>query len=373
LRRSQVSLRPPNVVTADRPIPRRRKRALTASRTPGDRVPPRIGLQLARLVAQAPEGDAWLHEVKFDGYRVLIWRTGALARITSRGNQDWTPKLPGVAAAVRELPVRSCVLDGELIALDARGRSNFGQLQQLFGEGASRSRLRVMVFDLLFLDGQDLRELPQVERKRSLARLLKGRHEPLELSAYSVGNGPDAAREACRKGLEGIVSKLAAAPYREGRGGAWLKVKCVDSDEYVVLAYTAGQGARERLGSLLLGAPGRDSTWRYRGRVGTGLNAHTISELLRHLHRAAEPPQLENPVTRQQLRGATPVWVRPELVVEVEFRGYTEDGLLRQASLKGLRRDRSVRSLTPADRNVARVKAPAGSRGRRKALTSDAG
>jgi bifunctional non-homologous end joining protein LigD len=330
-------------------------------------------LQLARLVANAPEGDAWLHEVKFDGYRVLIWRNGAAARITSRGNQDWTPKLPAVAAAVRELPGHSCILDGELIALDASGRSSFGQLQQLFGAGVSQSRLRVMVFDLLLLDGQDLRQLTQIERKRSLGRLLHGRHEPLELSAYTLGNGPDAARTACRKGLEGIVSKLTDAPYREGRGGAWLKVKCVDSDEYVVLAYTRGQGAREPLGSLLLGAPSGDSSWRYHGRVGTGLTERTISELLRHLHRAPEPPRLENPPTRQQLRGATPVWVLPKLVVEVEFRGYTEDGLLRQASLKGLRRDRRVDSLTPAARNVVQVKAPAGSRGRRRAVTREAG
>jgi bifunctional non-homologous end joining protein LigD len=315
-------------------------------------------LQLARLVAQAPEGDAWLHEVKFDGYRVLIWRNGPEARITSRGNQDWTPKLPTAEQAVRELPCRSCILDGELVALESDGRSSFAQLQQLFGEGVARSHLRVKVFDLLYLDGKDLRELPQLERKQRLAHLLRGRHLPLELTTYTVGNGPPAARAACRQGLEGIVSKLAAAPYREGRGGAWLKIKCVNSDEYVILAYTAGQGARARLGSLLLGSPGRDSGWRYRGRVGTGLDEHTITELLHHLRRTGEPPRLENPPTHPQLRGATPVWVRPELVVEVEFRGYTEDGLLRQASLKGLRRDRRVQSLRSAGRDVASVKAP---------------
>ncbi len=321
-------------------------------------LPRRVGLQLARLVASAPEGKAWLHEVKFDGYRVLIWRKGSDARITSRGNQDWTAKLPAAAEAARELPCRSCVLDGELVAVDAGGRSSFAQLQQLFGEGVSRARLRVMVFDLLFLDGEDLRERPQIERKQRLAALMHGRHLPLELSAYTLGNGPEAARAACQQGLEGIVSKLAAAPYREGRGGAWLKIKCVDSDEYVILAYTAGLGARERLGSLLLGSPGGGASWRYRGRVGTGLDERTIAELLRHLRRSSEPPRLENPPTRQQLRGAMPVWVRPELVVEVEFRGYTQDGLLRQASLKGLRRDRRVESLRPSGRDVASVQAP---------------
>ena len=356
-----------NVGTAKRPTAHRRRRDAATTRTEGSApraqrlraaFPRRIGLQLARLVAQVPEGEAWLHEVKFDGYRVLIWRNGLEARITSRGNQDWTLRLPTAQQAVRGLPCRSCILDGELVALESGGRSSFAQLQQLFGQGVARSHLRVMVFDLLYLDGQDLRVLPQLERKQRLAQLLRGQHLPLALTPYTVGNGPQAARVACREGLEGIVSKLTAAPYREGRGGAWLKIKCVDSDEYVILAYTAGQGARERLGSLLLGSPGGDSRWRYRGRVGTGLDERTIAELLHHLRRTDEPPRLENPPTRQQLRGARPVWVRPELVVEVEFRGYTEEGLLRQASLKGLRRDRRVQSLRPAMRDAAEVRAP---------------
>lgn len=323
-------------------------------------LPPRVGLQLARLVPRAPQGDAWIHEVKFDGYRVLLWRQGSSVRITSRGNQDWSMKLPTAAEAVRGLHCRNCLLDGELVALDEEGRSSFARLQRFFGECATRAGLRIMVFDLLFLDGQDLRSLPELERKQRLARLMRGERRPLELSPYTVGNGAAAARSACRHSLEGIISKLGSAPYREGRGGAWLKIKCVDSDEYVVLAYTAGQGARERLGSLLLGSPARDARWRYRGRVGTGLDERTIGELLGRLRPAARPPPLENSPSRQQLRGAVPVWVRPELVVEVEFRGYTEDGLLRQASLKGLRRDRSVGSLRATGRDVAVITRRAG-------------
>ncbi|HYX75072.1 MAG TPA: non-homologous end-joining DNA ligase [Steroidobacteraceae bacterium] len=310
-------------------------------------------MQLARLVDHAPEGADWLHEVKFDGYRVLIWRDGRKVRITSRGNQDWSAKLQDAAQAARKLTCRSCILDGEVVALDADGRSSFARLQQFFGAGASRSQLRIMVFDLLFLDGHDLRGLPQIERKQRLARLMRARHTPLELSAYTLGNGREAAETACRQHLEGIISKLTTAPYLEGRSGAWLKIKCVDSDEFAILAYTAGRGARERLGSLLLGSPGDHSRWRYRGRVGTGLNERSIAELLRRLHAAPQPPPLENPPTRAQLRGATPLWVRPELVVEVEFRGYTDDGLLRQASLKGLRYDRGVDSLKRAARDVA--------------------
>jgi bifunctional non-homologous end joining protein LigD len=293
--------------------------------------------------------------VKYDGYRVLIWRDGPRVRITSRGNQDWSVRLAGAVQAARALPCRRCILDGELVALDAAGRSSFARLQQFFGAGSSQSRLRIVVFDLLLLDAEDQRAAPQLERKRRLGRLLRGKPAPLELSRYTLGNGPGAARAACRRHLEGIVSKLAQAPYQEGRSGAWLKIKCVDSDEYVVLGYTAGHGARERLGSLLLGSPAGGADWRYRGRVGTGLDEATIADLLRRLRRTSGAPQLANPPTRIQLRGATPLWVHPELVVEVEFRGYTDEGLLRQASLKGVRRDRRVDSLRPSGRDRAVV------------------
>jgi bifunctional non-homologous end joining protein LigD len=276
-------------------------------------------------------------------------------RITSRGDQDWSDKLGSAVQAARALACRRCILDGELVALDAAGRSSFARLQQFFGAGSAQSQLRIVVFDLLFLDAEDQRGVPQIERKQRLARLLRGPHAPLELAGYTLGDGPAAARAACRRHLEGIVSKLAAAPYGEGRSGAWLKIKCVDSEEYVILGYTAGQGARERLGSLLLGSPTDDAGWRYRGRVGTGFDAATIGELLRRLQRSSDPPPLAKAPTRVQLRGATPLWVRPELVVEVEFRGYTDEGLLRQASLKGVRRDRRVDSLRPSGRDRAVV------------------
>jgi bifunctional non-homologous end joining protein LigD len=293
--------------------------------------------------------------VKYDGYRVLIWRDGRQVRITSRGNQDWSAKLAGAVRAAGELSCRRCILDGELVALDGAGHSSFARLQQFFGADAAHPQLRIVVFDLLFLDNEDLRPLAQIERKRRLARLLRGAHPPLELAGYTLGNGAEAARAACAQALEGIVSKLAAASYVEGRTGAWLKIKCVDSDEYVILGYTSGQGARERLGSLLLGSPAEDARWRYRGRVGTGLDEATIGSLLGRLQPAAQPPRLVNPPTRAQLRGATPIWVHPRAVVEVEFRGYTDDGLLRQASLKGVRQDRRVDSLRPSGRDRASV------------------
>jgi bifunctional non-homologous end joining protein LigD len=330
------------------------KRARAANKRPVARFPGHIELQLARLVESAPTGDDWLHEVKYDGYRVLLWREGERVRITSRGDQDWTAKLPSMVRAVQALDCAACILDGELVAFDARGVSSFGALQQRFGESGGEPALRVMVFDLLYLDSEDMRWESQLRRKERLAGLLKSAQPPLQLSTHTVGHGPEAARAACQQGLEGIVSKAAAAPYEGGRGHAWLKVKCVDSDEFAIIGYTSGQGARERLGSLLLGAPARGG-WRYYGRVGTGLNEDMIADLLKRLKKAARPVALENPPARAQLRGAAPVWVDPKLVVEVEFRGYTEDQLLRQASVKGLRRDRSVDSLKPGKRDAAVV------------------
>ena len=345
----------PAGASSDRPPPA--QPATRQSRTGRHRaLPARIGLQLARLVRQAPRGAQWLHEVKFDGYRVLIWRQGATVRVTSRGDQDWTSKLPATAHATGQLRCRNCILDGELVALDAEGKSSFGKLQQRFGVTDAEARLRVMVFDLLYLEGSDLRGLPLSERKQKLAALMKGSHAPLVLTTYTVGNGAAAARAACEQGLEGIVSKAIEAPYQDGRGGAWVKFKCVQSDEYAILGYTAGEGTREQLGSLLLGTPAGDSLWRYCGRVGTGFDRHTIAELLRRLKKSRNPVRFANAPSRSQLRGSTPIWVRPELVVEVEFRGRTEDGLLRQASLKGLREDRAVESLRAAQRDAATVK-----------------
>lgn len=318
-------------------------------------VPGRVGLQLARLVRAAPAGKGWLHEEKFDGYRVLLSRTGVTTRIHSRGNQDWTARLQHAAHALESLRCESCVLDAELIALEADGRSSFSLLQQLFGAADADPRLRVMVFDLLFLDGQDLRPLSQIERKRALAELLAGAPSPLAATGFSIGDGPYAARLACKLGLEGIVSKALDAPYADGRGDSWLKIKCAKSDEFAIIGYTSGHGARQSLGSVLLGRPTAHGRWRYLGRVGTGFDADTIALLLRRLKPTHRPIALENRPRSAQLRGAQPLWVDPQLVVEVEFRGSTRDGLLRQASFKGVRKDRGTASLRPRTRDKARV------------------
>jgi len=207
------------------------------------------------------------------------------------------------------------------------------------------------MFDMLWRDGEDLRERPLHERKQSLSQLIvepRGKTaSALQLADYLQGDGPLAFRESCKAGLEGIISKAVDAPYRDGRTDAWRKCKCVDSDEFVILGYNRGKGAREALGALLLGEPGEDGAWRYVGRVGTGFDDAILRDLKRKLKMRKQAPKLDNPPGAKQLRGARPIWVEPTLIAEIEHRGRTGDKLLRQASFKGLRPDKDIEDLMP--------------------------
>ncbi len=338
-----------------------RGRSRTAARKPASRAqahrrrqlpepfPEQVELQLARLSDKAPAGRDWLHEIKYDGYRVLVFRDGRKLRIVSRNGIDWTEKLPALREAVLGLDCRRCILDGELVAFDEQGHSRFDLLQQRFGHSGDTA---AVMFDLLYLDSEDLRGEPLRTRQQALQRLLEAAPPVLQRSQVFEGAGPEAFEAACRLGLEGIVCKAREAPYEGGRGGNWLKVKCVQSDEFVVVGYTPGQGARAALGSLLLARPGpAGAPWQYVGRVGTGFSEALIGDLLKGFRPLKRAPALDRGPGRAELRGATPVWVKPERVIEVEFRAWTDDGLLRQASFKGLRPDKS-----PAD--VARPDAP---------------
>jgi len=309
-----------------------------------------IELQLARLVDDAPEGEHWIHETKYDGFRVLIERRGPRVQLSSRNGLDWTDKLPHIAQAVRKLPCENCVLDGELVALDAKGNANFGLLQQWMG--ARSEGIVVYIFDLLRLDGRDLRPQPLHERRARLQSLLRKARDPLRLSQIEVGDGDRAYRRACAEGLEGIISKRRDAPYVGGRSGGWLKVKCVASDEFVVIGYTPGKGARERLGSVLLAKPQRGGKYRYVGRVGSGFTETLIDQLFHHAKRRAQAVPLVETPSRGDLRGAQPVWVEPRVIVEVNHRGLTQDGRVRQGSIKGLRPDKAMRDLKRSDREV---------------------
>ncbi len=313
-----------------------------------------VAPQLATLVSGPPPGDEWVHEIKLDGYRILLRIEGGRASLLTRNRQDWTARFPAVAEAAAALPVKEALLDGEIVALDRAGVSSFQALQQADQLETGRTLVYV-AFDLLFLDGADLRPRPLVERKARLARLLKGRRGRLRYSEHFDVPGKRVYDRACRLGLEGIVAKQKDAPYTSGRGSAWLKVKCVARQELVIGGYTDPEGARAEFGSLLLGVHDRDGHLRYAGRVGTGFDRATLERLgarLRRLERRASPFAPDGP--RPPARGAH--WVKPELVAEVAFTEWTRDGLLRHPAFQGLREDKPAAEIV---RETSRAPKPA--------------
>jgi len=291
-------------------------------------------LALAKLVDAAPEGAEWLHEQKFDGYRIAAVLERGRARLLSRTFRDWTAQFPTIAAAVAALPSKSALLDGEVAAVMSDGRTSFQALQNREGE------LAYFVFDLLALDGEDIAALPQEQRKARLAKLIERAHRPeLRYSDHVVGHGGEFFRLACQRGLEGIVSKRRDAPYSPGRGGAWLKTKCLLRQELVIGGYTEPEGARAHLGALLVGyyEGGRLA---YAGKVGTGFTAKSLAQLARELAPLATARSPFDPEPRRAWTGPHVHWVEPRLVAEVAFSEWTADGRLRHPSFQGMRRDK---------------------------------
>jgi bifunctional non-homologous end joining protein LigD len=317
-------------------------------------LPAWVAPQLATLVSDPPPGDGWVHEIKLDGYRILIRIERGRVKLLTRNRQDWTARFPAVAEAAAALPVKEALLDGEIVVLDRAGVSSFQALQQ--AEHLEKGRTLVYVaFDLLFLDGRDLRPLPLVERKARLAGVLESRRGRVRYSEHFDVPGQRVYDRACRRGLEGIVAKRKDAPYTSGRGQGWLKVKCVARQELVIGGYTDPDGARAEFGSLLVGVHDRDGRLVYAGRVGTGFDHATLKNLgarLRRLERRASPFSPEGP--RPPARGAH--WVKPELVAEVAFTEWTRDGLLRHPAFQGLREDKPAAEIV---RETSRPPKPA--------------
>jgi bifunctional non-homologous end joining protein LigD len=303
-------------------------------------MPEFVSPQLATLVKEAPKGKEWLHELKFDGYRLLCHLQRGHVRLWTRNQKDWTDKFPNVVKALQTLRVQSAILDAEVVAMDASGRSSFQMLQQAIHKTGGRG-LVLEVFDLIYIEGFNIQRTPLVERKRILETVIASvpKHDVLRYSDHVEGNGPKFLQQACDFGIEGIVSKLADSLYESTRTHSWQKVKCLRRQEFVIAGYTLSDKGLP-FSSLVLGVYEKGKLI-YAGRVGTGFSNKLRAELKKTLDRIARPAKPFAEIPRDpDLRRA--VWTEPKLVGEVEFSEWTNDNVIRHPSFQGLREDKKA-------------------------------
>ena len=315
---------------AAEPIAGAKKAALPAY------VPP----MLTTLVAKPPEGDDWVHEIKYDGYRMVVRIERGRARLFSRNEKEWTASFPSVAKDLGTLPVDGAWIDGEVVVMDAKGRTSFQALQNALS-GAATPGLAFFAFDIMYLDGYDLRGVVLTERKRILRDIVGKGVGNVRVSPEIQGGGADFFAQACKLGLEGSIAKRASAPYASGiRSREWQKIKCIQRQEMVIGGYTEPQGSRKGFGALLLGYHDNGKL-RYAGKVGTGFDERMLRELTPQLEkREQKSPPFADPPRGFEAKGAH--WVRPDLVAEIAFTEWSNDGALRHPSFQGLKLDKQA-------------------------------
>ncbi len=292
-------------------------------------------VQLATLVDAVPTGSGWLHEVKYDGYRAMLAVAGSKAKAFTRTGLDWSDRFAPIVEAAAQIDVGSALIDGEVVAFDAKGRPSFSALQDALKNGGE---LNYFAFDLLEQDGDDLTKLGNAERKERLAAVLAGVETPIHYADHVTSGGEKLLNGLCGEGYEGIVSKRADAPYRAARTRNWLKIKCTRRQEFVILGYIESEKAGRDLRSLAVGL-NENGKLRYAGRVGTGFDANTRAMLLEKLKPLARKTAAAE-VPRAAVRGMR--WVTPKLVAEVAFAEFTAENVVRHASFIGLREDKSA-------------------------------
>ncbi len=338
-----------------RAVPRRPRSApaAAAARQPAFQKP-----QLAALVDAVPAGNGWMHEIKFDGYRALAACAGDKVTIYTRTGLDWTDKFAPLAARLAALDLPACLIDGEIVAYDAGGNPDFSALQKVLkrGHGAQGEgdALAFHAFDLLSLDGRDMRPLTNIERKERLEALLAGAQPPLHVADHVIGAGEALFAAMCQAGQEGIVAKRVDAPYRGERTRNWVKVKCTLRQEFVILGWTPSTARGRPFASLLLGQH-EDGALVYKGKVGTGFDSARLAELAR---RMAPLARKTAPADVPRSEGRKAQWITPSLVAEIAFAELTADGHVRHGSFIALREDKEARAVTPEKPQAASAAAP---------------
>ncbi|MGZ3789559.1 MAG: DNA ligase D [Bacteriovorax sp.] len=297
--------------------------------------------QLAQMVDSPPKEESYVHEIKFDGYRLQPHLKKSSIQLFTRSGLDWSDRFPGLVHSLRDLEVKSAIFDGEAVVLDREGKSQFGLLQQALSSGDDQ-KILIYLFDLLYLNGKDLRDLPLKERKKLLREIVPSRHPTIRYSDDIDQDAESFFKLTCKHHLEGIVSKDSTAPYSSGRSKLWCKCRCSNRQELVIGGYTTGKGSRgAELGALLLGVYDKNK-FRYVGKVGTGFNRQSLRELkekVEKLERATSAFDVRSPV------GKEIHWLRPKLVAEVKFTEWTSDKSLRHPVFVGLREDKNIKEV----------------------------
>ena len=322
------------------------KRALSLQHARDKPYPHDFKPQLTDHRDTAPDGESWLHEIKWDGYRLLADVRDGVVALRSRNGLNWTEDFPEVVQAIQALAVTDLRLDGELVVLDAQGRSDFTGLQKVI-DGTARQPLRYVVFDMPGVAGVDISRAPLLERKTLLKDLLGDTPGTLAYSDHVLDHGPAVFEASGKAGFEGIISKRVDAPYVNARSPSWVKVKHENTDEFLVVGYTDPKGSRSGFGSLLMAAPDKGGL-RYVGRVGTGFDDAKLAAMHRQLKALDTDKAAVELPSHVPFKASSVHWVKPTLVAEVAFRGWAKEGLLRQASFKRLREDKTAKDLGAA-------------------------